>query len=413
MAVSSDHIKQFATWDLYFQWLRRRQAWPTRLDRVAMPWLWVLVFFVLAWIAFIFCCELNTFKRHGWFIDENDVITFIAGMASGALLFRWLNPRPLSPRWGSRSAFLWIVRILVLVIVWWALMWWVGGSAHISYLPSYLAGVALWGGVLALWMIRRRVWPSLLDQVRVPWLWRLSCMYLVWWAAMSLVVVTRNPEDITTGIAGGISIFIIVLYPVVTILFDFLLYVPKAIRDDVESTMMQAIFHAPVSTAEIFSGLRRWGMALNLKHLAPPIALVAGLSLVGIIAARPSQSDLGPLVEVLLQGILPVVALLVLIWWFLLGTGLAAAGLPRWATVSGAVFVWWIVPVLIGVFYGGSVLASDTWDMVRWERGGYGIYEWEFAWFVAHFLILLAVPTAVVWRLGPRFMEMRRQGRWS
>jgi hypothetical protein len=204
--------------------------------------------------------------------------------------------------------------------------------------------------------------------------------------------------------------------PVIFTLLEFLYFLPRAIVDDTSTELMGFIFSSPVSTGDIVSGLRKFYIRINLLKFAPPIA--AGILV--FLKTPPTSFELNDIIE-------PGMSILcsIAIWWFLVESGIFTAALPKTISVTGAIVLIWVVPILVGVFWGGYKIASIGWDYflgdVYVDPGFYGsgnFNEWQrtynlrFFWYSIHYIVLLLIPTLYLFFNSRRHMELRRRGRW-
>jgi hypothetical protein len=251
------------------------------------------------------------------------------------------------------------------------------------------------------WLNRRRAWPMRIDYRLMPYFWIISGII-----SFLLVVSTDyGPSEFLMIITGGGSFIIAFILPLVNTILDFIYYVPRSVHDDESSSMMQFIFMAPVESMSILRDLRKWAVLMNLKHLAPSALLV----IVGFMVITHESHISSQNFSEELSVIIPLIILIFLFWAFLLGTGLAAAGLPWKATSTGAIILCWVVPCLVGVFWGGSKIAEWSQNLLfRSMNLSSGVYNFAEQWFIGHFIILMLIPTAMAHMIAPRLMERRR-----
>lgn len=221
------------------------------------------------------------------------------------------------------------------------------------------------------------------------------------------------------------NIFLIVVVPlalfgipVIFTLLEFLYFLPRAIVDDTSTELMGFIYSSPVSTGDIVSGLRKFYIRINLLKLAPPIA--GGI--LAFLKTSPTGIELNDIIE---PGM--VILCVVAIWWFMLETGIFTAAMPRTISVTGAMVMLWVVPVLVGVFWGGYKIASIGWDYFvadvyvdpGWYYGSGNYDGWQsyenlrFFWYSIHYFVLLLIPTLYLFFNSRRHMELRRRGKWG
>lgn len=253
-----------------------------------------------------------------------------------------------------------------------------------------------------------------IDLRTTPLMWRLAEILLLFPYTIINQGIGSSSVTIQVFLVLGVflSWFILMILPILSTLADFLVYLPRSIHDDVMTTTMEGIFIAPVSTRSIVKDLRTWAVRLNISHLLPSVALLAGfLAAVWLEWIRPGAPQSSEDIWTMAIDISSIVILLHLLWGFFLGTGLAAAGLPWKASSSGLIIMCWILPVLVAVFWGGAELARLNWFYA--EDFFSSAYQYEMPWYCMHFVILLSIPTWSVHRHVQWLMEQRRTARWS
>ncbi len=205
--------------------------------------------------------------------------------------------------------------------------------------------------------------------------------------------------------------------PVIFTLWEFLYFLPRAIVDDTSTDQLGFIFSSPVSTDDIVSGLRKFFIRINLLKLAPPIVAI----ILVYLKSSPTGIELNDIIT-------PGMTILcsIAVWWFIVETGIFTAAMPRAISVTGAMVLLWVVPILVGFFWGGHSIAwfgweyflnveySDTWtsesgDLDEWLR----IHTLRTLWFSVHYIVLLLIPTLYLFFNSRRHMEFRRRGRWQ
>lgn len=220
--------------------------------------------------------------------------------------------------------------------------------------------------------------------------------------------------NIFTDVVVPLALFGI---PVLSTLLEYLYFLPRAIVDDTSTDQLGFIFSSPVSTGDIVSGLRKFFIRLNLFKLAPPI--VGGILV--LIKTPPIGFELN---DIIIPGM--VILCSIAIWWFIVETGIFTAAMPRAISVTGAMVLLWVVPILVGVFWGGYKIASIGWDYflgdVYVDQGFYGsgnndewrkYYLLRYLWYSIHYIVLLLIPTLYLFFNSSRHMEFRRRGRWG
>jgi hypothetical protein len=92
-------------------------------------------------------------------------------------------------------------------------------------------------------------------------------------------------------------------------------------------------------------------------------------------------------------------------------SSLIMAAFPNYPTMAYVVGIVWVVPVLLGVFAGGTLLFAFM--------GGFGAVEpafpsvWPPVVLISTCLLLLILPTWLAHMYAPWFMDQRRCGRWG
>jgi hypothetical protein len=408
MAQPEPQIKLFEPDHVYLHWLKRRQAWPMRLDRVIMPWIWGLMALCLA----------APFVVHGFLSLTRSVQAVLAGLASGAAVcLLWIYFRPVSPvlpAWltGPRLRRFALLFLLAWVLCVAALLGYVFLSLKWN-IQGVLAGLASGAVVCLLRIYLRRVSSPWLGRVTGPWLRRATFLFLVLW--FLVLWVFSFPGDVEEGIISAIALMaggvIVLVLPPIWVFLDFFLHVPRCVHRDTDAGMIEPIWHAPISTREIVRDLRRWAVAMDLRHLAPSIVLL--LVIVVLYYPSPASKPLPSGREIVLW-LLPMVPIAVVLWWFLLGCGLAAAALPRRWTAG--ILLIWVLPILVGVYLGGMVLAAElVWGLFPGPPGTQThMLPWggDLVWLCGSRFLLFLPPSLLTWLCIPKLMEMRRQGRW-
>jgi hypothetical protein len=264
-------------------------------------------------------------------------------------------------------------------------------------------------GLYLQWLRRRRAWPMRIDQRVMPFFWIISGIV----SFLYVVSVNSRRGEIFKGDPGSGTDIIAYILPLMNIFLDFIYYIPRCVHDDETSSMMQFIFMAPVDSKSIIHDLRKWAVLINLRHLAPSAMLI----FVCILAILHHDHSLSQDLSQMISYIIPVIILIFLFWAFLLGTGLASAGLPWKGTSPGLIVLCWVVLVLAVVLCGGSYIASRTNDLYflprRFEDYLYsytdGFRNYGTEWLMWHFIILMSIPTAFTHIVAPRLMERSRR----
>ncbi len=243
------------------------------------------------------------------------------------------------------------------------------------------------------WLNFRGAWPMKLDRRAMRWLWGTAIFLLIfaitgmiWFSIMGLSVILYTPPalELFLGIClYSIGFFALVL-PVIYMLVDFLVHVPKAIHDDTTSTMLQAIMVTPVTTRSILKDLTAWSIRLSLGHLAP--SLLVPLAFIITINMNEGPEGYNFIILLIVLFFLIVFALL---WHFLHITGLALAAFPRCVWSTGSSLIFWSGVIWFGWYYFGK---SPIVVLIA--------------------VILLEIPTLLLAWYLPRLMSIRRSGEW-
>ncbi len=257
------------------------------------------------------------------------------------------------------------------------------------------------------WLHTRSALPLKSTRYFIFSLWVLAFIYFT--------TIDSNSYNFFTFIAVPIALFGI---PALLTLLEFLYFLPRAIVDDTSTELLGFIFSSPVSTGDIVSGLRKFFVRINILKIAPPLT---GIILLHLKSNLTSANFFNELVEPCMMTLCWFA-----IWWFVVETGIFTASMPRTISVTGAMVLLWLVPILVGVFWGGYNIASIGWNYFLgdvyvdpgylYRRSNYD--DWQkynnlrFFWYSVHYIVLLMIPTLYLFFNSRRHMEFRRRGRW-
>ncbi len=210
------------------------------------------------------------------------------------------------------------------------------------------------------------------------------------------------------------SLMVLAVPPLV-ILRDFLFYIPRAVRADVESNVLKGVFISPVTSKEILTDLFRWAVGLNMKHLAPSMTL-GGAALVMTGIQFLIEGDPFDVIEAA-HTVLPIVVLVLTLWTFILVSGLGMAASPDWVNIPGVVILVWFLPALFFVFGYGSLIAAGSYstltDILYLDTIYTGRRFWahEAFWQMSVFTFMLATLIFLVLGNLVKMMDARRRVR--
>jgi hypothetical protein len=241
-------------------------------------------------------------------------------------------------------------------------------------------------------------------------------MKWLWTAAIASWVVSLSTNPVwfnrIPAIAQSILSPVIVFLPLAFVIVDFFFHMPRAISDDASSRILETLFSSTVTSGEIVGDLRKWAIRTNLRHLQPALVMVAGVF-----------GDLVIMALFMIVFTIPVLALTLAAYHFLLISGLFTAVLPGRPWKAAPVLAFWVFPVLVGVFWGGLALATSTgatfWGWtpridpsarpIDFPVFSFGAVYWP----PMVMIILLEIATQILAWVIVRLMEMRRRGRWG
>jgi hypothetical protein len=283
------------------------------------------------------------------------------------------------------------------------------------------------------WLDVSKPWPNRTDRFLIPANWILCGFTGLYFASIAISdrsgnYSARNYEIETIIVMlGGVELFFVLPF---SIFADFMFFTPMIIHNIRSTAHLTSLYHAPIPSAEITGDLRRWAIKTNWSHLAPVI--ICGLGCLAIIFLSTmgdyalSSTDWMEFFRGCLIFLLPFLVSIFCLYLFLLYSGLSAAALPSWVSRSGLMIIGWILPVLAIVLIGGSILAQETWDRYQaFMYGGgdfyagyyrppsaYRMQEFMFAWYIAHYMIILVPVILIAVRQSLTLFEKRRHGAW-
>jgi len=287
------------------------------------------------------------------------------------------------------------------------------------------------------WLEYIKPFPIRLDRVVMPVLWTITGLLavgmLLWfagssspyWFSISGIRTFSTPiaNAVMYGIAGVAFLSLWVL-----MFNDFLYIGPLIIQKDTDKGFFPSLSTAPVSTNEILWDLRKWMMVLSFKHMLPGIfmGICVAVMLLAMEYILYWNREIIPDVLRLYtyNYFLPIVIGYTGIWIFFLTTGLAAASLPRWVSLTGMSMIFWVVPILAAVVYvvvlqaeevamilfGNDVIEMDNFFILG-PNSNREIDMVPLAGAITGF-VLLMVPSIFLTLITPSIMDRRRKGSW-
>ncbi len=263
------------------------------------------------------------------------------------------------------------------------------------------------------WLHRRFAQPLRINRFLIKYLWGAMVVFVIFYDDHFFPGL-----EYILGIAG----FMLTGVPIIFTLLYFLYYTPMAIHEDARSSTLDFIFASPVPTGEIVSNLRRFMAIQSIRICIPSFAWIVAMFLrEWAQSGMPSWywsdltdwQNLGPIVFISIT--------VISLWWMILEVGMVSAALPRYVTVTGMMFLLWIVPVLVLIFWGGYWVAYHHcrfWHGVilgGQEYGGHS-HDWEWNslpyWVMGYYSVLMTTAAFVPFLLTRKLMDLRRGGRW-
>ncbi|MCK4721492.1 hypothetical protein KAU08_12565 [bacterium] len=199
---------------------------------------------------------------------------------------------------------------------------------------------------------------------------------------------------------------------------ESLISLPRVISDDTNTGFIGSIFSSPLPSGDIVSGLRKFFIHLNLMYVTP---LILFFILTPFISPNPNVSDWD---RILMS--LYFIPYFPCTWWLIIESGIFAATLPKPLKISGVTLIILVFVILIGINIGSNHVAQAGWVVLGgspnpWDMAGndynellyedyYPFYE---VWWSAHKIVLLLIPTLILFFTSTRRMENLRRGRWS
>ena len=243
--------------------------------------------------------------------------------------------------------------------------------------------------------------------------------YFIWglWvlAVIFFIIVDQYSIMGSSFLPVLVPIILFAAPPILTLLY-FMYFIPKALNDDAQTGLLGFINSSPLPTGDMVSGLRKFFTIINLKILAPPV--------MGLFMVSVKEDAFGYFSGEDWLMMCVVIINVVCLWWFLLETGLFAATWPRTLSMTGAVVILWVVPVLTAVFWGGYKIAAWGWeyymaDLDIYRYGSNAAFSYSTysllntMWYMVHFIVLLLIFTLYLYFNSIRHMDFRRRGRWG
>jgi hypothetical protein len=261
------------------------------------------------------------------------------------------------------------------------------------------------------WLNRRQAMPMRINLIFVKYIWIAAVVFI-------LLTYTETWTDPVLEILQIISGFIIFVWPVILLFLCFLVFAPLAVEADSRSSLMEFLYTSPVPSREIVNNLRLYIFKQHFVNVIPALTVLLFLFVESYSKGEFSYIDWDEISTFLMIAAIPA-----LIWWFLLESGVATAGLPKIAYSSGMVFLLWVIPMLVAIFWGGAYLS--TWHADFWFRlFGKPIYHdyYDYSspvsfldreqWMVVHYDIFLIIVVLITRRLSYQFMACKRVGYW-
>ena len=238
----------------------------------------------------------------------------------------------------------------------------------------------------------------------------------LWAVAFVFIIFVNNGSYMSSYTLGITLTLTLVVLPLLLTFLYFLYFLPRVVSDDAATGFMGFVFASPISTRDIVSGIRKYFILLNLQIVLPALAAF-GLGFLASDAPSFRQGD-----DWLMLGM--VILCGICLWWFIMESGIMASTLPWRATISGGVFLLWILPVLALVGWGGYRIATAGWnyflgdyDAYMYSRNStfsYSTYTLiNQMWFMLHYIVLMLIFTLYLFFNSNRFMEFRRRGKWG
>jgi len=219
----------------------------------------------------------------------------------------------------------------------------------------------------------------------------------------------------------GITGFMLTGVPIIFTLLYFLYYTPMAIHEDARSSTLDFIFASPVPTGEIVSNLRRFMAIQSIRICIPTLAWIVAMFLREWAQNGMHWSDWSDLTDWDVLGPVIFISITAIsLWWMILEVGMVSATLPRYVTVTGMMFLLWIVPVLVLIFWGGYWVAyyhcRFWYEVIPGQMVHHYSSDWEWRylpyWVMGYYSVLMTVAAFVPFLLARPLMEKRRGGRW-
>lgn len=258
------------------------------------------------------------------------------------------------------------------------------------------------------WLRRRSAVPLKLTRFFSIFLWVVAVIF-------NIMIYTEYNLVPHSYILIVIPPILLALLPIFLTFLYFLYFLPRAIHDDSQSGILEFINASPVPTGDLVSGLRKFFVLMDLRVVIP--------SIVGFVASliKDSPFQYFNTEDWVMTGM--VISCAVCFLWFIIESGIVAAAMPRIATISGAIILLWILPVLAAIGWGGYKIASFGWnyflvdiEFYRYNNTtgfNYTIYSlMETIWYMVHYIALLSVITLYLFFNSRMFMDFRRRGRW-
>jgi hypothetical protein len=222
------------------------------------------------------------------------------------------------------------------------------------------------------------------------------------WAIILLLIIVpvilsvfRGSLDLT--IASQITVYIFGFLSLCCI--DFLFLTPLEYHLNYSEYSNDEQREAFPDAGSIMGRLHAIAIKWNLSHIYILCIPIITIILLGFVIEEGEG-----IFNQLRYGILPVI----MVWLFLLETGIAAVSLPRTPKTLFSIILFWIIPVLLIVFWGGTKVTShfiiEEFNKTHWNvpsvfiKPKYYIYSYVYS-------ALLIIPTVLVYLRTVHFFK--------
>ncbi len=266
------------------------------------------------------------------------------------------------------------------------------------------------------WLNFRGAWPMKLDKKAMPWVWVTAiCMAVLVTAVFFNAEFGFGPAEFLFQLGLALAGLFAFVLPLIFMLVDLLIHVPRAVHDDTTSTMLQSIMVTPVTTRSILRDLIAWAFRLNLGHILPCLLVFASFFIYPIVDGLHSGT-FEPVISDFIMTFFLIMISVAAFWHFLLITGLASAVYPRWVWSTGSTLFFWVIPVLTGVIWATDLIRDELRRLIieRYNPSilGWRVRELDLWEIIIIAVIILEIPTMLLAWYLPRLMSRRRSGEW-